>query len=369
MDKIFQSPAKYIQGKGVIARLAEYSVEFGHRCLVITSSGGLERFKSVLDENEKTAADSVFIREAFGGECCMAEIYRLKELSEDEACDVIIGLGGGKVLDTAKAVAYYADLPVIIAPTNAASDAPCSAVSVVYREDGSLEVLLKLKKNPDLVLVDSEIIAKAPVRLLSAGIGDALATYFEMKACVETDSPNFVGAQVSLAAQAIAERCYETLMADGRKAYSAVERGVCTRAVENVIEANILLSGIGFESGGVCGAHPINVGISAVPTVRDNMHGEYVAFGLLVQMILNNDDEELIDDTLEFLHDVDLPVCLADLGIFDITEEQLELAAGIANDDPSLHYLPKKAGVPEIKAAILAADALGRSYREAWEKE
>ena len=368
MDKIFQSPSKYIQGKGVITRLSQYSKEFGERVLIITSRGGLGRFAAILDENEKNAENSVFFRESFGGECCMTEITRLKDLALEKKCDVIVGLGGGKVLDTAKAAAYFAGLPVIIAPTNAASDAPCSAVSVIYKEDGSFECLFHLKKNPDLVLVDSEIIATAPVRLLSAGIGDALATYFEMKACVDTDSANFVGGQVPLAAAAIAERCYDTLMTDGRKAYSAVAKGLCTRAVENVIEANILLSGIGFESGGVCGAHPINVGISSVPAAKDNLHGEYVAFGLLVQLVLNNEDEDLIYDVLEFLTDVELPVCLADLGIGNITEEQLTQAAAIADEDPSLHYLPKKAGIPEIKAAILAADALGREFKEAEEE-
>lgn len=181
-EKVFQSPSKYIQGRDVLKTLYRFSDQMGQTCLLILSKGGAERFRSVLDENEKNAEQSVFHRVVFDGECCMKGIDRLAEEAKKLQCDVIVGIGGGKVLDTAKAVAHFTNLPVIIAPTNAASDAPCSALSVVYKEDGSLDQLLLLKRNPDLVLVDSEIVAKSPAKLLSAGIGDALATYFEMKA-------------------------------------------------------------------------------------------------------------------------------------------------------------------------------------------
>ena len=363
-EKVFQSPSKYIQGRDVLKTLYRFSDQMGQTCLLILSKGGAERFRSVLDENEKNAEQSVFHRVVFDGECCLKGIDRLAEEAKKLQCDVIVGIGGGKVLDTAKAVAHFTNLPVIIAPTNAASDAPCSALSVVYKEDGSLDQLLLLKRNPDLVLVDSEIVAKSPAKLLSAGIGDALATYFEMKANWDTDADNFVGARISLAAKAIATQCYETLMEDGRKAFSAVKRGLCTLAVENVIEANILLSGIGFESGGTSAAHSINNGIAELPPTHAHFHGEKVAFALVCQLLLSDEPLELIEEIQAFLHDVDLPITLAELGVTDPTASDLNLIAAIANGDKLIHGMPKRLDEAAIIDAVLAADALGREFLE-----
>lgn len=361
-EKEFRSPGRYIQGQDLLKSLHRFTEELGKNCLVILSKGGMLRLKDVLDENEKNAAGMTFYRIAFGGECCMQEIDRLVAESRKMNCDTIIGIGGGKLLDTAKAVAHFAGVPVIVVPTNASSDAPCSALSVVYHPDGTLDQLLLLKRNPDLVLVDSTVISKAPAQLFSSGLGDALATYYEMHECWNTDSDNFFGKKITLAAKAIATQCYETLMADGRKAYSAVKKGLCTRAVENVIEANILLSGIGFESGGVCAAHPVNNGLAELPATHSFQHGHKVAFALIVQLVLSNAPMEEIEELLSFLHDVDLPVTLAELGITNVTEKDLQLIAAIANSDPSIHRLTKTVDETAIINAVLAADALGKEF-------
>ena len=361
-ERAFRSPSQYIQGQGVLKNLYRFSAELGKNCLLILSKGGVARLKKSLEENEASAPGSLFHRIGCDGECCMAEIQRLVNISQTLGCDVIIGIGGGKVLDTAKAVAHFANLPVIIAPTNAASDAPCSALSVVYHPDGSLDQLLLLKRNPDLVLVDSSIISRAPAHLFSSGLGDALATYFEMRECWNTDSENFFGKKITLAAKAIATQCYETLMEDGRKAYYAVKNKLCTRAVENVIEANILLSGIGFESGGVCAAHPVNNGLAALPATHNYLHGNKVAFSLIVQLLLSNASMDEIYSVMSFLHDVDLPVTLAELGITMVTDTDLGLIARIANEDPSIHRLTKTVDESAIIHAVLAADALGKEF-------
>lgn len=361
-ERAFRAPGLYIQGRDLLKNLHLYSEELGSRCLVILSKGGMVRLKAELDENERKTDSAVFHRVVFSGECCMSEIARLAEESRRLNCDVVVGIGGGKVLDTAKAVAHFADLPVIIAPTNAASDAPCSALSVIYHLDGSLDQLLVLRRNPDLVMVDSAIIAKAPAVLFSAGLGDALATYYEMHECWITDSDNFFGKRITLAAKAIATQCYEILMEDGRKAYQAVKHGLCTQAVENVIEANILLSGIGFESGGVCAAHPINNGLAELPATHTFQHGSKVAFALIVQLVLSNVATEELQKVLAFLHDVDLPVTLAELGISEITEAELDLIASIANHDAAIHRLTRCVDEVAIKHAILTADVLGKAF-------
>ena len=131
-----------------------------------------------------------------------------------------------------------------------------------------------MKRNPDVVIVDSAVIAKSPARLLVAGMGDALATFFEARACQRSNGDNSARAKTTLAATALAQLCYETLLADGQRAKMAVEKQVCTTAVENIIEANTYLSGIGFESGGLAAAHPIHDGLSALPETHAMYHGE-----------------------------------------------------------------------------------------------
>ena len=148
---------------------------------------------------------------------------------------------------------------MLICPTIASTDAPCSALSVIYTDAGVFEEYLFLPANPNMVLMDTEIIAKSPVRLTVSGMGDALATYFEARACKTSGAMTCAGGKVTGAAMALAKLCFDTLMDEGVKAKLALEAGACTEAVEKVIEANTLLSGIGFESGGLAGYCYLNL--------------------------------------------------------------------------------------------------------------
>lgn len=363
LDRVYISPSRYVQGSGALSHLAQYTSFYGDTVLIIESAGGKERLRESIEKSRADAPDQKFVEEMFSGECTMAEIERLAGIAAEIGADLIVGMGGGKVIDTAKGAAHVADLPVMIAPTNASSDAPCSALSVVYKPEGGLDQLLHLHRNPDVVLVDTAVIAAGSQRLLAAGIGDALATYFEMKALYDADGPNFIGTRITLAAYAIAEKCYETLMRSGYKAYLACGQHVVTRAFEDVVEANILLSGIGFESGGTSGGHAINNGLSANPRTAGHMHGEFVAFSTIAHLILIDADEDLLRKTIAFLDSVGLPVTLAQLGYESgITPEELDLAAGIADSDEAIHRIVKTVDRDTIKAAILTADAMGSDY-------
>src|SRR6185295_12441323 len=151
----------------------------------------------------------------FGGECSLAEIVRITQAAKQNKAQVVVGAGGGKVLDAARAAAADLDLPAVNCPTVASSDAPCSALSVIYSDEGVVQGSRFYRKNPDLVLVDTQIVAQSPPRLLVAGMGDALATWFEAKTCVEGRVKNLRGGLSTQAALALAELCYRTLLADG----------------------------------------------------------------------------------------------------------------------------------------------------------
>lgn len=359
MARVFISPSKYVQGAGELDRLGEYTKVYGKKALVIISAGGKKRFGDRV-EASLVAAGVECAFDEFCGECSQAEIDRLVEVLKGTGSDVVLGVGGGKIFDTAKAVAAAVDVPVVVVPTIAATDAPCSALSVIYTDEGQFKEYQFFKQNPNLVLMDTEVIAKSPVRLTVSGMGDALATYFEARACKRSDAGTCAGGKVTSAAMALARLCYETLMSDGVKAKLALEAGACTESVEKVIEANTLLSGLGFESAGLAGAHAIHNGMTAMPETHAFYHGEKVAFGTLTQLVLENADE--LYEVLDFCVEVGLPVTFAQLGVADASYERvLEVARLACADNDTLHNMPFEVTPEKVANAMLAADAYGRA--------
>lgn len=359
MARVFISPSKYVQGAGELDRLGEYTKVYGKKALVIISAGGKKRFGDRVEASLAAAGVECAFDE-FNGECSQAEIDRLVEVLKGTGSDVVLGVGGGKIFDTAKAVAAAVDVPVVVVPTIAATDAPCSALSVIYTDEGQFKEYQFFKQNPNLVLMDTEVIAKSPVRLTVSGMGDALATYFEARACKRSDAGTCAGGKVTSAAMALARLCYETLMSDGVKAKLALEAGACTESVEKVIEANTLLSGLGFESAGLAGAHAIHNGMTAMPETHAFYHGEKVAFGTLTQLVLENADE--LYEVLDFCVEVGLPVTFAQLGVADASYERvLEVARLACADNDTLHNMPFEVTPEKVANAMLAADAYGRA--------
>lgn len=362
MAAIIGSPTRYIQGKGEMRNLCSYAEKFGKNLFVLTSASGRKRVEPSINEGK---GSSTIVYDVFQGECCMTEIHRLMEIVKESASDVVVGIGGGKIHDTAKAVAYYTGKPVMIVPTIASTDAPCSALSVIYTDDGVFEKYLFLPSSPNMVLVDTEIVSKAPVRLLISGMGDALATYFEARACKRSDADNCVGGKCTLAAMNLAQLCYDTLMDSGIQAMTATKEGICTKAVENIIEANTYLSGIGFESGGLAGAHAIHNGLTAIPETHKLYHGEKVAFGTLVQLVLEDAGEDEIMEVIDFCTETGLPVTLKELGIKKVKPEQImEVAELSCAEGDTMGNMPFEVTPDDVYAAIMGADALGRYYSE-----
>lgn len=362
MQKIIMSPSRYVQGAGEVGKLPEHVGKFGTSALVLMS-GTMMRTKADELKSNFEAAGIKFIPEKFNGECSKVEIERLQKIVKANGCDVVIGIGGGKTLDTAKSVAYYEKLPVVIAPSIASTDAPCSALAVIYTEDGIFDEYLVLPKNPELVIMDTDIIKDAPARLFVSGMGDALATYFEAQATMDSNGTTMSGAHPTKSALALAELCYDTLIEDGLKAKLAIETKVCTPAVENVIEANTYLSGVGFESGGLAAAHAVHNGLTVLTECHHMYHGEKVAFGTLVQLIMENRSMDEIEEVIDFCLSVGLPITLGELGCTEPTPEKI-MAVAVAAADPgeTIHNEPFDVDADVVYAAIMAADALGRLY-------
>jgi len=325
-----------------------------------------EPLKGRLDERFGATGLSLSFSK-FNGEASMTEINRVTEIAVKEKCNVVIGIGGGKTIDTAKAIANHIKSPIIVIPTAASTDAPCSALSVIYTDEGVYSEVIRYRSNPDIVLVDSDIVSKAPARLLVSGMGDALSTFFEARANQDSDSANFVGSgfRRSLSGMALARLCYEILLADGLKAKLSVERGACTEAVENIIEANTLLSGFGFENCGCAAAHGIHDGLTALEETHHKYHGEKVAFGTICQLVMENRPMAEIDEVMKFCKDVGLPLTLADLGIQAVLQEDLmKVAEKSIADDSTIHAEPFPVTSVMVYDAMLTADSMGRRYKD-----
>ncbi len=359
MAKILICPNKYVQGAGEMAKIADYAKAYGKKALVVITASGYKRTGKTIDDSFAGSEVSV-VYDYFNGECSWREINRLVEVVKNNECDVVIGIGGGKILDTSKAVAHLCKIPVLICPTIASTDAPCSALSVVYTDEGVFEEYFWLPANPNMVLMDTAIIAKSPARLTVSGIGDALATYYEARATKAKDAGTCAGGKVTNAAMALAELCLDTLLEEGVKAKLALEAGACTEAVENVIEANTLLSGIGFESGGLAGAHAIHNGLTVLPECHHMYHGEKVAFGVITQLMLENVPSEELDEIVSFCIELGLPVTLKELGVTEITDEKLMAVAEAACvPGETIHNMPFEVTPEKVVAAMKAADAFG----------
>ncbi len=364
-ERVFISPAKYVQGRGVIAKAGEYVKALGDgKALVIADEIVWDiAGNQVLESLEQSAVD--YVKVVFNGEASTNEITRLADQGREQEARIVIGVGGGKTLDTAKAVSDALGGYTVIVPTTASTDAPTSALSVIYSDEGIFESYKFYNKNPDLILVDTTIIAGAPPRFLASGIADALATWVEARAVIEARSKTMAGGLPTLAAEAIARKCEETLFDFGLLAYESVQRKVVTPALEAVVEANTLLSGLGFESGGLAGAHAIHNGFTVLEgDIHHMTHGEKVAFGTLTQLALEQRPIHEIEKYIAFYISLGLPVTLDDLHIGNVSDDDLyRVAEAATKPDETSHNLPFPVTADDVKDAIIAADQYSQAYQ------
>jgi glycerol dehydrogenase len=364
MTSVFCAPSRYTQGKHATRVLGREMAGLGLTGPALVLAGRSAHMLLADTWKETFAVAGIdYVVEQFGGECSAAEIAWVEAVARAHRTRVVIGAGGGKVLDAARAVAAGLELPVVNCPTVASSDAPCSALSVVYSESGVVEELRIYRRNPDLVLVDTHVVAQGPARLLTAGMGDALATWFEAKACTDAHVPNMRGGGSTRSALALARLCYDTLLADGTDALRAVESKVVTPALERIVEANTLLSGLGFESSGLAAAHAVHNGLTAATATRRFFHGEKVAFGVLVQLVLERQPRPLMETVLAFSRSVGLPVSLAEIGLAEPSRELIaQVSRRATQEGETIHNEPFAVDAEMVADAILDADAMGRRW-------
>jgi glycerol dehydrogenase len=359
MVRIMIAPARYVQGPRVLEETAKHLAHLGSRVLFVSGPTAWSAVEKQISAS-LSGNSMAYQYENFSGLCTREAAARLSEKAKAFRPDIVAGVGGGSAIDTAKAVSHELGSALVIIPTIASNDAPCSALSVQYKENHMLDRFLILRRNPDLVLVDSKIIADAPLRFFVAGMGDALATWFEASTCAKSTAKNMPGGVATSAALSLARLCFDSLMEYGVEAKLAIDRHALTPAVEKVIEANILLSGVGFESAGLSSAHGIHEGLAALAETKGMMHGELVGYGTLSLLVLENYSRAEVYRVFDFCEAVGLPTTLRQLGVTDSSPAHLMKAAEVAcMEGLTTHNSYFEVNPELILGAIIGADALG----------
>jgi glycerol dehydrogenase len=292
----YRGPETYVQGADALESCERALAALnGSAAYVLGGKTALSEGEEALRSALEAAEIEVVGVERGVSRCSRAAIERIITAARRADADLVIGIGGGHAIDTAKGVSAELHAELVVVPTVASTDAPTSAHAVLYNEQtGEYRGSLTRERNPELVVVDTQTIAEAPVQFLRYGMGDALATRFEAETCVRHDgikTPS--GGQPSRAGLTLARQCYENLKEYGAQAITAAEAGVVTPALETVVETNVLLSGIGFESTGVAAAHAYQEGFTLAGI--DVPHGKAVALGTIAQLVLENQTEQLAE--------------------------------------------------------------------------
>ena len=360
--RAFIAPQRYVQGKGVLGHMGRYlALVRARRAAVLISAGGQARHGGVLADSLRAAGIESVVY-TFGGECSLEEIEKHTRALKSKRVDCVLAVGGGKCVDTGKAVAFRLDAPVVIAPTLASNDAPCSALSVLYSPAGVSTGVEFYPCSPALVVVDTAIVAAASERYLVSGMGDAMATWYEASVCLRNENAvTMLGARPTIASFAIGEICATTLFERGAAAAAAVASNTVDDSLEAVVEANTLLSGLGFESGGLAAAHGFAQSFTALPLANaKHLHGEMVAMGTLAQLVMESRRDEA-RRVAEFFARVGLPVHLGQLAIDSGDASALDTIVEGAMTFPFIGNMPMQIDTAVLREGLLGAHDLGRA--------
>lgn len=358
--KIAAFPGRYIQGPGALNILGDVLSPYGNTVLTIAGEQalkGTQKAITVALANRDIKMEILTGRQA-SEEFLSSVIHRIRALKPG----AVLGVGGGQMIDVAKAAANETGTVFLSIPTIASTDAPTSTVAVLYHEDGTFSRYIKCLHNPACVVVDTAVLSKAPVRYLLAGMGGALGIRYEAEAVYRAGKRNPIGGYPFDCVIHWARLAGIAIKKYGLLAREANAAGLLTPDLESIIEANLLLSGIGFESGGLAAAHGVYHGIRGLGKQLNILHGEAVAFGVIVQLILEQRGEKELLELLRLYKSLGLPGTLTQLGLSrdrDLIENIAHKACAIG----TVGNMPFAISPSMLVNAILFAHDLGsRSF-------
>lgn len=357
-------PGKYVREVELLNEIGVYIQGFGNSALMIGGQTALSKVQSVITASlEKQGIENKGFT-WYGGECSWAKVEELRAIVQEKKPEVLVAVGGGKAIDTVKAVAFAENLPLVAVPTIAATCAPATPIAIMYDDEGTFIEISHRSKAPNVVLVDTKIIREAPYRFLVAGIGDTLAKWFESSVSVKKSQPT----ALNQSAVRLAEGLYQMLLEKGPSAIETIKQGKIDAAVNDVIDSIILISGSVSGYGGddcrTAAAHAIYSGLTIFPEVHDTYHGEIVAFGILSQLVLEGKSEEEIRELISFYQKVELPYTLEDMAITELSAEEWERLGTVTVGIEDMDNMPFAVTPEMVVHAIQGADAIGKKVKQ-----
>jgi len=355
------APAQVLRGRELLVQSGSAIARLGHRPLVIGGNQTLATVKPQLQPALEREQLSVAWM-SYSPDCSETTLSNLYQAVVQHQADVVIGVGGGKALDTAKLVAHQHQLPVVTMPTSAATCAAWTALSNVYSDQGAFQYDVVLSRCPDLLVLDYGLVQTAPRRTLVAGIGDAIAKWYEASVSSGHSQQTLI---ISAVQQA---RVLRDLLFQ-KAAIALQDPG--GEPWQEVVDATVLMAGvIGGLGGAQCrtvAAHAVHNGLTHLFASHGTLHGEKVAYGILVQLRL----EEIVQGNqlaatarqqlLKFYSAIGLPQTLYDLGLGAISIADLQQAADIACANSSdIHRLPFAVEPAQLMAAMVSTTAAAR---------
>lgn len=356
-----KSPNQYINEENIIRLSGKYIFTISDQALIIGGKRALdvvgnELFNSLIENGVTYSA------EIFSGFCTNQAIQKYTEMTKEAGVGVIVGVGGGSVLDVVKAVAENNQLPVVTIPTIAATCAAWSALSVIYDENGKVIDHRPLQTSPNIVLADTKILVEAPVRYLQSGIADTIVKWYE-------NVPNNKSNEYDLAYNVslnTAKYALSVLQTYAVQAVKDNQKKKITRSFKEVVDAIVALAGlVGSINSGryrFAVAHAIHDSLTAFPETHVSLHGEKVIFGLIAQFILEEKSETEISRLISTLNEINLPVTLKQLGVEEnnLSQKISGITSGISWNQEALSHLAFEINPVLVEEAIKKADELGK---------
>ena len=349
------APGRVLRGENILSQSGEAIAFYGQAPLIVGGDRSLAQVKSYLEpiitQQKLNAKEASYLPD-----CAESSLAKLKQAVAEHQADFIIGVGGGKALDTAKLLAHQCQLPIVTIPTSGATCAAWTALSNIYSEAGAFLYDVGLDRCPDLLILDYSLVRTAPQRTLVAGIGDAIAKWYEASVSSGKSTATLTIAAVQQA------RVLRDILFQKSLAALKDDQGQEWR---DVVDATVLLAGvIGGIGGANCrtvAAHAVHNGLTHLTEAHDILHGEKVAYGILVQLRL----EEIIQGNklaiaarqqlLQFYSEIGLPKTLEDLGLGDVSLSKLRHAAEVAcNEKSDIHRLPFAVSSEQLTAAMIS---------------
>ncbi len=329
----------YSIGENIGKEIADVCSRYGKKMLLIGGekalAAGKERLLSALADTEIEIVDTVL----FGSDCTYENIHKWASYAKECGVDMILGMGGGKALDTAKGAGYEAGLPVFTYPTIASTCVATTALSVVYRTDGSFDSFYFYERPAYHCFIDLTVIANAPDQYLQAGMGDTIGKFFECHFAARGDKLQ----HSSALGREISNMCYAPLLEYGEQALKDCRDHVVSVPLKQAVLANIVSTGLVslmvLDEYNCAIAHSVYYALVLLPGFEEKyLHGNVVAYGVLVQLLVDHDRDEALK-LKAFLQKLDIPTTLEEMEV-PVDREYLKDVFHETVTGPDMDHIP-----------------------------